>query len=89
MANSPTTLPPRNRRTLSRRTLAAAPRFEAHGAANTDAPTESELRHRLIERAAYHRAVRRGFSPGGELDDWLAAEQEVNDRLFGGDLALS
>jgi len=33
--------------------------------------------------------VKRGFSPGLELDDWLAAEQEVNDRLFAGDLALS
>lgn len=31
----------------------------------------------LIAERAYHRAERRGFTPGHELDDWLAAEREV------------
>lgn len=31
-----------------------------------------------IALAAYYRAERRGFSPGFETDDWLAAEAEVD-----------
>ena len=27
--------------------------------------------------AAFYRAEARGFAPGGELDDWLAAEREL------------
>ena len=30
-----------------------------------------------IAQAAYFRAEKRGFTPGCELDDWLAAEAEV------------
>lgn len=39
-------------------------------------------RHRLIAETAYLIAERRGFAPGHELSDWLAAEHEV-DRQFG------
>ena len=35
-------------------------------------------RHQLIARTAYFRAERRGFEPGSELDDWLAAEQSID-----------
>jgi Protein of unknown function (DUF2934) len=42
--------------------------------------SESERRC-MIELAAYLRAERRHFALGHELDDWLAAEAEVNDRL--------
>ncbi len=38
---------------------------------------EGEDRLRLIAEAAYYRAERRGFAPGSELEDWLAAEIEV------------
>lgn len=31
----------------------------------------------LIAERAYFKAERRGFVPGYELDDWLAAEREV------------
>lgn len=34
--------------------------------------------HQLVATAAYYRAERRGFAPGHEVDDWLAAEQDVN-----------
>jgi hypothetical protein len=37
-----------------------------------------EERHQLIAEAAYLIAGRRGFAPGHELSDWLAAENEVN-----------
>ena len=37
-----------------------------------------EKKRRMIELTAYYKAEQRGFVPGGELQDWLAAEQEVN-----------
>ncbi len=43
-----------------------------------------EDRRQLIAEAAYFRAERRGFQPGQELEDWLAAEIEV-DALLGMD----
>jgi len=36
---------------------------------------------RMIREAAYHRAEGRAFVPGGELDDWLAAEADVDAML--------
>ena len=39
-----------------------------------------EERRRMIAEAAYYRAMRRGFAAGGEMDDWLAAEREINQR---------
>jgi hypothetical protein len=45
---------------------------------------EGEDRQLLIAEAAYFRAERRGFQPGRELEDWLAAEIEV-DALLGED----
>jgi hypothetical protein len=34
-------------------------------------------RLRMIEQAAFFRAERRGFAPGHEFEDWLAAEAEI------------
>ncbi|HEY1724123.1 MAG TPA: DUF2934 domain-containing protein [Steroidobacteraceae bacterium] len=34
-------------------------------------------RQTLIATAAYYRAARRDFEPGHELEDWLAAEREI------------
>lgn len=42
---------------------------------------DSEARRAMIADAAYYRAERRGFGHGGELDDWLEAEREVERRL--------
>jgi Protein of unknown function (DUF2934) len=44
----------------------------------------AEARRALIAEAAYLRAERRGFSPGQETDDWLAAEAEVDALLKAG-----
>lgn len=41
-------------------------------------PSFSESREARIAEAAYWRAERRGFGGGQELDDWLAAEREVD-----------
>jgi hypothetical protein len=46
-------------------------------------PRLFEDRRALIARAAYLKAERRGFAPGHELEDWLAAENEVDQRLAG------
>ena len=46
-----------------------------------DPPVDS--REAEIARVAYFRAQARGFGPGRELDDWLAAEREVGARLAG------
>jgi hypothetical protein len=42
--------------------------------------TDDELRRKIAE-AAYFRAQQRGFSPGFELEDWVAAETEVMRSL--------
>ena len=38
-------------------------------------------RRSMIETAAYLRAERRNFAPGHEVEDWLAAEEEINGRI--------
>lgn len=38
-------------------------------------------RRAMIAEAAYLRAERRGFAPGQETEDWLAAEIEVDALL--------
>jgi hypothetical protein len=40
-----------------------------------------EERHQMIAVAAYYLAERRGFCPGYEIQDWCAAEQEVDRQL--------
>jgi hypothetical protein len=44
-------------------------------------PSFSESREARIAEAAYWRAERRGFTAGQELDDWLAAEKEVDEDI--------
>lgn len=34
-------------------------------------------REQMVREAAYYQYVRRGFVPGHDLDDWLAAEAEL------------
>jgi Protein of unknown function (DUF2934) len=44
----------------------------------------AEARRAMIAESAYLRAERRGFAPGHEVDDWLAAEAEVDALLRAG-----
>ncbi len=44
----------------------------------------SEERWKMIAIAAYHRAEKRGFAPGSELQDWAEAEKEVDELLMSG-----
>lgn len=61
------------------------PVSEAPGASSDPSPTAdaqsggtSGSREQRIADAAYRRAKQRGFIPGQELDDWLAAEREID-----------
>ena len=47
-------------------------------------PSAAQLQAWIAE-AAYYRAERRGFEPGRETEDWLAAEAEVMARMSAGD----
>lgn len=38
----------------------------------------------MIAEAAYYRAERRGFAPGHEIENWVAAEAEVDTLLATG-----
>ena len=58
---------PRSRKSLAER----APRLQL----------TPEARRSLIAETAYLRAERRGFAPGQETEDWLAAEAEVDALL--------
>ena len=43
-------------------------------------PSYSDTREARIAEAAYWRAERRGFAPGGEMEDWLQAERELDEQ---------
>ena len=60
---------------------AVRPRTPAGKDAAPEAAGRSAERLRMIAEAAYFRAERRGFAPGGEAEDWLTAEAEI-DVLF-------
>lgn len=66
----------------------AAPRrraaSETPAAAAAHITVSEEARRAMIEQAAYLRAERRGFAPGGEAEDWVAAEAEVDALLRAG-----
>lgn len=61
---------------------AVAPDIERDGPVAVPAweITEAE-RQSMIAEAAYYHSVSRGFAPGCELDDWLAAEAEIEALL--------
>jgi hypothetical protein len=42
-----------------------------------------DVRRTMIAEGAYLRAERRGFVPGHDTEDWLAAEAEVDALLKG------
>ena len=64
----------------------ATPRAEPSPPAPTTTSTAVAPPDRtiLVARAAYFRAQSRGFAGGHELDDWLAAEAEIDQQLAQG-----
>ncbi|HTV80913.1 MAG TPA: DUF2934 domain-containing protein [Steroidobacteraceae bacterium] len=66
----------------------AGTRNEQAVIAATPTPTVSaDERRGMIAYSAYLRAERRGFSPEGQAEDWLAAEKEVDALLNSGHTA--
>ena len=63
-----------------RRAATVAPTPAAAGSPKRISVSE-EARRAMIAQAAYLRAERRGFAPGYEEEDWLAAEAEVDALL--------
>jgi Protein of unknown function (DUF2934) len=71
--------PPRTRAKAS-----APPREKKPAAAakaSTAAAVSEDVRRGMIAEGAYLRAERRGFAPGHEDQDWIAAEAEVDALL--------
>jgi len=48
-----------------------------------------EQREAMIREAAYFRAAERGFAPGHDLDDWLAAEAFIDSGGEAGALSAA
>jgi hypothetical protein len=51
------------------------------------AAIDPEVRRQLVAKEAYYLAERRGFSAGGEVEDWVTAEAMVDSRLYEGKVA--
>lgn len=56
----------------------------AESSASPGRAVSADTRRRMIEQSAYLRAERRGFTAGGEVEDWLLAEAEVDALLRAG-----
>ena len=39
-----------------------------------------EIIREMINERAYFKAMKRGFTPGHDWDDWLEAEKEINNQ---------
>lgn len=50
------------------------------------ASIEPERRQAMIADAAYYYAEQRGFASSHELDDWLAAERQIDQALSADDV---
>jgi hypothetical protein len=62
---------------ISRQAAAEATWVANHARDGLEGEGPEDERDARIRQAAYFRAERRGFTPGQELEDWLAAEQEL------------
>lgn len=79
----PASAPPADKAAPRRRT--AAPQAAApQSGASTGITVSEDARRAMIAQAAYLRAERRGFTAGDEVEDWLAAEAEVDALLRAG-----
>ena len=83
--SAPSSSPPKVR-ARQRKSPASPTRASDKTSAHTTAAqgTHSPVdRYASIAQAAYFRSQHRGFKPGHEMEDWLAAEAEVDQRLRG------
>lgn len=68
------------RQTATTETVVAPTPADKNPVVSAVAHPESTSGHDCIATEAYFLAERRGFAPGSELDDWLAAEATVKAR---------
>lgn len=81
---------PATRRHAARPRSVPVPEVETEFDATPDQPFEegardalgSDLRHRMISEAAYYRYAERGYADGYDVDDWTAAEAEIDHLLL-------
>lgn len=79
MANTTKTTAPRaSKSTPAKKPPHAAAATRKPRARASSADISPDLRQQMIAEAAYLRAEQRGFGAGDPLDDWLAAEREVD-----------
>lgn len=71
-------------RAAPRRRAASSPKQAADPGASAGITVSEDARRAMIAQAAYLRAEQRGFAPGGEIEDWMAAEAEVDALLRAG-----
>lgn len=71
-----------SRATPPARPMPSAPSTGNGGRSNGHSITAEE-RYNKIAQAAYYRAEQRGYEPGHEVEDWLAAEAEVDAEMRG------
>lgn len=76
--------PPPAEKAATRRGAQPGSATPASGATAPRVNVSEEARRVMIAQAAYLRAERRGFAPGGDLEDWMAAEAEVDALLRAG-----
>lgn len=55
--------------------------IRAHSGDGKSQQVDPDLRRVMVAEAAYYRAEKRGFAPGQETSDWLAAEAEIETLL--------
>ena len=67
----------------ARQKASAARRALAEGATRIG----PHARVALISQSAYFRSAHRGFESGHEVDDWLAAESEIDAAVARGELS--
>jgi len=84
--------PARKSATRKRTTKKVANRLTAKPVPKTSRakaePSDSirgEQRFRMIAEAAYYRAEKRRFIGGSDVEDWIAAEAEIDARLRRGE----
>jgi hypothetical protein len=76
----PTT--PAIRKSATRKSAAAAAAVTGRATLTFTRFVKAEQRAERIAEAAFFRAERRGFAPGHEVEDWLAAESEVDAKMM-------
>jgi hypothetical protein len=72
---------PRASRSKNKSAGSLTPGAESRASVAADAgavQNAPDQRHAMIAQAAYYLAERRGFEPSHELEDWVAAECEID-----------